>query len=203
MNAPLTASRPHGAGKRAHALRALAVLPCLLGALAAPPATAAAIDTAKSDIGFTLRTRWGQVLEGRFPHYKGEIAVLPDGRQQVRLELSTRDVEIVGNKTYTKLTRGRGFFDAEHFPTIEFVSEPFPARLMREGGALPGALRIRGMRRTETFEVEQAACPKPARECDVIARGSIDRNDYGVDRWRFALSGRVVFRLRVRTLPES
>lgn len=184
-------------------LRKMAAWSCLLGALFAAPAGAASIDTAKSEIGFTLRTRWGQVLDGRFPSYSGEIAVLPDGRHQVRLQLSARDVEITGNKTYTKLTRGRSFFDAEHFPTIEFVSEPYPASLTLEGGSLIGSLRIRGVRRNETFTVEQAACPRPARDCDVIAHGSIDRNDYGVDRWRFALSDRVVFRLRVRTLPEE
>jgi polyisoprenoid-binding protein YceI len=176
---------------------------CLLVALFSAVACAAMIDPAASSIGFTLKTRWGKTLVGTFPRYDGEIAALPDGRHQVRLSLSARDVEIAGSSTFTRLTRGDGFFDADRFPRVEYVSDPYHAALTRDGGRLGGELIIRGVRRREVFTIRPAVCERPGVECDVVASGSIDRNDYGVDRWGFALSSRVVFTLRVRTAPEG
>ena len=161
------------------------------------------IDPATSQIGFTLTTRWGQTLQGRFPHYEGEVAGIGDGRHQVRLRLSTHDVEIVGHSTYTRLTRGSGFFDAEHYPQVEFVSDAYPAALLRSGGRLTGTLNIRGIRRHEVFVVSPATCAQPARDCDVVATGTIDRADYGMGRWDFALSSEVRFNLRVRVRGED
>ena len=54
---------------------------CWLALLAAWPALAGKpveIDTAQSRIGFTLKTRWGQSLDGRFPQWRGEI--VPAGK---------------------------------------------------------------------------------------------------------------------------
>ena len=47
--------------------RWLALVLTALAALCALPAVATEIDPAHSRIGFTLKTRWGQALEGRFP----------------------------------------------------------------------------------------------------------------------------------------
>ena len=93
--------------------------------LAASLACATELDPVASQIGFTLRTRWGQSLQGRFPDARGEVAELADGRHQVRLQLSTRSVEILGHPSYTRLTRGDGFFDAERYPQVDFVSEAY------------------------------------------------------------------------------
>ena len=166
--------------------------------LAASLGCATELDPVASQIGFTLKTRWGQALHGRFPDARGEVAELADGRHQVRLQLSARSVEILGHPGYTRLTRGDGFFDAEQFPQVEFVSDAYTPALLRSGGALPGVLTIRDVRRREVFTISPATCTQPARECDVVASGSIRRADFGIDRWSFALSDKVVFSLRVR-----
>ena len=173
-------------------------LTVLLAAAVTATAWAASIDTGNSSIGFTLRTRWGQTLEGRFPVYSGEIVALDDGRKRVQLSLSARDIEIVDNRNYTRLTRGKGFFDAERFPEVTFVSDPYAASLTREGGTLGGMLSIRGVRRREQFAVAPAACDNPGEACDVVASGTVQRTHYGVDRWSFALSESVRFALRIR-----
>lgn len=186
-----------------------AVLVWLLTAvLAATTTTVAAtpskrIDPSVSQIGFTLTTRWGQTLQGRFPHYQGEVADAGDGRHEVRLRLSTRDVEIIGHPSYSRLTRGSGFFDAKHFPQVEFISDAYPPALLRSGGAMTGTLSIRGIRRHEVFVVSPATCEQPARDCDVVATGTIDRSNYGMGRWDFALSSEVRFNLRVRVRGED
>ncbi|MCD9032632.1 YceI family protein [Luteimonas sp. Y-2-2-4F] len=159
---------------------------------------AMSIDAEGSDAGFLLRTRWGQRLEGRFPVLSGEVRSLGGGRKQVRLDLSTRDVEIVGNPRYSRLTRGEAFFDAGRHPHVVFVSEPFDEGLVQAGGDLVGMLEIRGVQRREVFRIEPAACERPVLDCPVVAAGTVDRGDYAMDRWGFALGERVEFRLALR-----
>ncbi len=164
---------------------------------------ATGFDQQHTRIGFTLKTRWGQVLQGRFPQYSGEIEALPDGRYRARLRLDARAVEIVNHPKYTGFTRGEGFFEADRFPEVEFVSEPYAASLLRTGGKLAGELRIRDVRRRETFVIEPAECARPALDCDAIAAGTVRRSDYGVDRWVFAVSDLVRFQLRLRRHDET
>ena len=178
-------------------------LALLVLVLAGSSARAADIDPATSAIGFRLFTRWGQTLQGRFPDSGGVVEQLPDGRHQVRLRLSTRTVEIVGHSGYTRMARGRGFFDVADYPQIEFVSEPYPPELLQHGGALPGTLSIRDVQRREVFTIEPATCDAPARDCDVVGTGSIHRGDYGLGRWGFALADRVRFLLRVRVRGDA
>ena len=52
--------------------------------------------------------------------------------------------------------------------------------------------------RIETFAVAPATCARPGIDCDVVASGSVDRGDFGLDQWRLALTDTVSFDLRVR-----
>jgi polyisoprenoid-binding protein YceI len=174
------------------------LLLCAFAAATAPAAHATEIDQQHTRIGFTLKTRWGQVLRGQFPRYSGRIETLDDGRHRVHLRMSAKDVEIVGHANYTGMTRGRGFFEADRFPEVEFVSEPYASALIAQGGKLAGELTIRDVRRRETFVIEPGTCARPAYDCDVVANGSVRRTDYGVDRWTFAVSDHVRFTLRLR-----
>lgn len=161
------------------------------------------IDPVRSRFGFELRTRWGQRVSGAFPRYDGEVVRLPDGRQQVRIRLATADVVVAGSERYTALARGENFFDAQRYPMIEFVSEPHPRRLARDGGRLRGVLTLHGVRRHETFVLQPAGCADPGVGCDVVASGVVSRDDYGLDGWRFALANPVRFDLRLRLQDAS
>jgi len=170
----------------------------LLAACLGGACFAAEIDAAASSAGFTLQTRWGQALDGRFPTLRGQIDDLGDGRHRVRLLLMTGDVEIVGHPGYTRFARGRGFFDARRWPQVEFLSDPYGPELLRDGGELGGILGIRGRQQRGRFRIEPSGCDRPARACDVVASGSIQRDAYGMDRWRIAVRDEVRFRLRLR-----
>lgn len=163
---------------------------------------AAQVDPATSTVGFELRTRWGQVLQGRFRAVAGEVDSLPDGRRRVRLQLDTRGVEIAGHPGYTRFARGDGFFDVERWPTVEFVSDPYPISLLHDGGNLGGILTIRGIARHERFVVAPGGCDRPGIDCDVFAGGVIDRDEYGMDRWGIAIRDDVRFFLRLRLAGE-
>jgi len=166
------------------------------------PGSATSMDIERSEIGFSLRTRWGQQLVGRFGDWQGEIAVLADGRHQVRLALATDSVEIVGSRVYTRITRGPGVFDVKRFPQILFVSDPYPAALAREGGEMTGVLSIRGVQRRETFRIAASECERPAFDCDVTGTGDVRRSQYAMDRWDYALADQVRFSLRIRALDQ-
>jgi polyisoprenoid-binding protein YceI len=183
--------------------RAFATGACV--AFAALAACAQDFDHAHSRIGFELQTRWGQRLQGLFPDYDGNVEVLPDGRHRVRMALRTASVEIVGHPNYTNFSRGDGFFDAERYPEIRFVSDPYPVALLRSGGALHGELEMHGRRRRQAFTIAPAPvdCVRPAYDCDLQVEGSVRRGDYGIDAWQLAVRDRVRFVLRVRLGKEA
>lgn len=166
-------------------------------------ACAQQFDPLHSRVGFELHTRWGQTLQGHFPAYEGEVVQLDDGRRQVRLRLDAAQVEITGHPHYTRFARGKRFFDVERHPYIEFVSEAYPESLLHTGGALAGRLRILGVEREEVFVLQAATCARPGQDCDVVSRGTIDRDDYGLDGWKLALRDEVDFSLRVRVLASA
>jgi len=188
---------------RRPACRIRVALLALAATLLAATAQAAGIDPAASQIGFHLATRWGQALDGRFHTIRGAVDDMGGGRSRVRLILSTTDVEIVGHPGYTRFARGGGFFDAERWPLVEFISDPYPPELLRSGGALGGTLRMRGVQRREVFVVQPATCGRPGVDCDVVASGRVRRGDYGMRRWRVAVGDEVRFSLRMRMQAEA
>ena len=64
------------------AFRVPACLSLVALVLAAAPVRATGIDTAASQVGFQLTTRWGEVIDGRFPVFDGQVSRLPDGRHR-------------------------------------------------------------------------------------------------------------------------
>ncbi len=156
------------------------------------------LDTQRSQLGFEVRTRLGQRIEGRFPHFEGRIEVLSDGRHQVHLKMYTRSVEIPGKSRYTGWMRGEDFFDASRHPVVEFDSIPYPPEQVEQGGDIQGRLMLRGVSHPETLRVEKPECARPGYDCDVVSRGTVLRGRYGMDSWQLALSDRVTFVLRAR-----
>lgn len=179
----------------------------LLSAGSAPAAAQQVLGTFDPEhtrFGFELRTRWGQRVTGTFPGYDGEVLVLPDGRHQVRIRLDTSQVEVAGSTRYTDMARGEGFFDAQRFPLIEFVSDPHHPELAHDGGRLRGRLSMHGTQRVETFSLAPSECARPGLGCDVRASGSVSRDAYGLDGWKLVLGDRVRFDMQVRLLaPEG
>lgn len=160
-------------------------------------------DPAHTRFGFELRTRWGQRVAGEFPRYEGEVTRLSDGRHRVRIVLHTAGVVVNDSERYTAVARGPSFFDAANFPFIEFTSDPHPESLIHTGGRMRGRLSMHGVSRVETFYLSPPECSTPGKDCDVVASGSISRDDYGLDGWHFALVDRVRFSLRVRVLETA
>lgn len=157
-----------------------------------------ALDQARSAFSFALHTRWGTSIDGRFAQFEGGVETMPDGRRRVRVRLAAGAVEVDGPARYTRVARGPELFDAAQYPWIEFVSTPYEARLPIEGGELVGQLSMHGISREERFVVAPSRCLHPGVDCDVHAQGSVSREAYGLEGWRWLLGDRVQFLMRVR-----
>ena len=73
---------------------AMAGLAMLVGTVQASSLQRAGIiDARESWAGFSLRTRWGQTLDGHFPDMRGEILAVAGERRQVRVTLSTKGLK--------------------------------------------------------------------------------------------------------------
>lgn len=201
-------SKPHWL---AWGLLAALAWPVAAQSLAPPPqprpaangADTIGFDATHTRFGFELRTRWGQRVQGWFPSHDGALLKLSDGRNQVRIRLETGSVEIEDSERWAEIARGERFFDSARYPLIEFVSEPHLPALAHDGGRLRGKLTMHGVSRIETFIVAPATCARPGVDCDVVASGSVDRDQYGLDGWKLALTDTVRFNMRVRLRDEA
>jgi polyisoprenoid-binding protein YceI len=96
------------------------------------------------------------------------------------------------------------FFDAEHFPQIQFVSDSFSLTRLKSGGVVDGTLTIRGVTRRARFELAESECPEAiAQTCPVQASGTIRRSDFGMRSRRGALSDKVQLDFSVYVLPGT
>lgn len=174
------------------------VLLCLL-----PLAAAAQFDAQHTRFEFQVRARWGQRITGEYPRYDGRILVQEDGRHRVQVVLDAGAVQVARSERFTAIARGPRFFDAARYPQIRFESVPYDPQLLVHGGALHGTLTLHGVSRPETFRLEPATCARPARDCDVVASGRVQRGDYGITGLPLLLSQRVEFHLRVRLRGDA
>lgn len=184
---------------RGRAWLSCALLPFVALASAQEPAPPSLLfDTARSDLGFEVSTRFGQHLNGDFPRYEGHVEHLPDGRRRVYLRVATSEARIPGRPRYTSWMRSASFFDTERHPWMEFVSDPYPPELLREGGPLDGTLTLRGVSHRERLQVAPSPCDRPGHDCDILVRGGIERSHYGMREWQVALADEVQLTVRVR-----
>lgn len=165
------------------------------------PSTTAArwtIDGARSQAQFRIRLLGVVPMSGEFQHLRGTIAFDADGGDaRVNARLSSADIRMV-NPAHAAWARSAEFFDADRHPVIQFRSRPIPQRVLREGGAIDGALTLRGVTRDVRLKVERGGCdPAQARECEIAVYGQVRRTDFGMAARRATVGDWVSLRLRI------
>lgn len=156
------------------------------------------IDGERSFARFELDLPLGRVINGRFPAMKAEWQPQAGDQWRVAVWLPTDDVEIPDRPQYTRIMRGKMFFDSVHHPRILFQSDAFDASLLAKGGALPGVMEIRGVRRRELLELAPTACRPPVpRLCVIEVRGEVSRSQFGMNSLKGVVGDAVKFNLRV------
>jgi polyisoprenoid-binding protein YceI len=172
-------------------------------AVSAPPEVMT-FDSARSFAEFQVHVMWLFPVHGRFGTLQGTISIdrlHATAKVDARIDVNDVHMRSTGNEAWV---RSAEFFDAEHFPQIQFVSESFPLALLKSGGTVNGVLTIRGTTRRARFELAESDCPDAiARTCPVEAAGTLRRSDFGMRSRRGALSDKVQLDLSVYVLPAA
>jgi polyisoprenoid-binding protein YceI len=190
-----------------HALRIRLCLLCLaLNCCAAhaqaPRHEILQLDAARSQAGFTVKVLWLIGVTGEFGAVRGSLDIdrfRGTARVDARIEANSLSMRSAHNAKWAKSAE---FFDAEHYPQIDFASDDFPLVRLRTGGMLDGTLTLRGMVKPARFRILPSDCAEPlAGACAVQAEGSIERSDFGMHSRRGALADKVALHLRIFVLP--
>ncbi|QWT19738.1 YceI family protein [Bacillus sp. NP157] len=170
---------------------------CLLAIalfLSAAPLRAAdlRIDALHSRAEFSVRLLWVTSVTGRFEGIRGDLSIDPaTDTAVVNADIDTARIEMESARL-RRWVLAPEFFDAEHYPSIHFVSRPTAVALLSHGGDVEGDLTIRGVTRPVTFRLLANRCPHDAMAgCVLQLQGIIDRTDFGMTGRRGALSDRV------------
>ena len=140
-----------------------------------------ALDTAHSEIGFTVRHLMTKV-RGTFQEYAGEIVVKDS------LEESTANVTVELGSVHTRSEQRDGhlrsgdFFDAENSPKMTFTSTAFKPE--GDDYVLAGELTIKDVTKPIELAVEFLGVDQNAYGQTIIgfeASASISRKDWGID----------------------
>lgn len=159
-------------------------------------------DSARSHAAFEVKVLFLIGLHGEFGSVRGSLNVdRKDGTASVDALIDTNTLRM-RSRRYENWTKSAEFFDAEHFPQIQFVSDPFPLARFADGGEIGGVLTIRGASERATFELAPAVCTAPlAGACAVEATGSIRRSDFGMRSRRSTLSDKIDLSLAILVRP--
>lgn len=159
-------------------------------------------DLAQSRAEFSVRVMWLIPVHGRFTSVHGTISVdsfRSSARVEALIDVADVHMRTRGDEAWVKSAE---FFDAQHFPQIQFVSEPFALSRLEKGGEVAGVLTIRGVARAARFELQPAGCKGAiGNDCPVEAEGVIRRSEFGMRSRRGALSDKVDLSFSIRVVP--
>jgi len=143
------------------------------------------IDSASSNLGFSLRHIVVSEIQGRFGSWGGQMIFDPEDvdRSLIRVWIDVASID-TGSAERDAHLRSPEFLDVERFARAEFTSSGVTIR--RDGEALlSGRLRLRGISRNLELEVATEriwtdASKRP--RASYLVHGTIDRQAFGL-RW--------------------
>ena len=171
------------------------------------PATAAEnvllrLDPIRSQASFKVSLRVPIPAEGRFKTLRGELRQLTDFRQSVHVELDARELEMSGPAWVQRVTHSPQFLDSAEHPIIVYRSDPFSSQVLISGGDIRGTLEIRGIAGAVVFSISPSTCRQPGHACPILARGRLNRHDFGMSAYRWGLRDEVQFAFQLKFLDE-
>lgn len=138
------------------------------------------LDSTRSRVGFTARIIWLIRASGHFGGVHGSVR-LDRFRNQIRVDARIdANAVSMGNRLYEDWVKSPEFFDVAQYPRIEFSSDAIPRVRLRDGGALPGALTLRGIQHRVQFTLQPSPCDRPGRDCPIEVSGVIQRSAFAM-----------------------
>ncbi len=173
-------------------LALLFALACTCARADPPRVQTLALDSARSRVDFEVKVLWLVGVHGRFNRVQGTLAIDHfRNSATVDARIDTNSVSM-RNKGHEDWVKSPEFFDAQHYPTIEFVSEAIPLRRLQSGGEIEGMLTLRGITKKVRLELEAPDCPATSGDnCPVEASGTIRRSEFGMRSRHGTLSDKV------------
>lgn len=153
-------------------------------ATTAPTAVAYTIDTAHSSVGFKIRHFMIAYVRGGFSGITGDVIFDPSNpandKINATIDVTTLHTHDVKRDAHVK---GADFLDAEHHPTMTFVSKKVVADGKNEW-KVTGDLTLRGVTKEVTLDVESAGVeakdPWGNLRTGASAETTIKRGDFGL-----------------------
>ena len=147
------------------------------------------IDTAHSQITFTVRHMVFAKVRGRFGKWAGTLQLDPQdlGRSRVEVTIDAASID-TSDATRDGHLKSPDFFDAARFPELKFTSRSVETR-GPDKARITGDLTLHGVTREVALDAEVAGRGKDPWGNDRIgfsATGSLDRTDFGL-QWNQAL----------------
>jgi polyisoprenoid-binding protein YceI len=190
--------------KRVSLLALLLLLPLPLWAAAGQAAYH--IQSDSSQAVFRVRLLWLENVSGHFTRIDGDVAPGPlSGSWVVNATIPVDSVTMPSSRM-RKWLLAPSFFDAEHHPTIQFVSDPIALTELDRGGTLSGNLTLRGVTAPIHFAMEPehcAAMQDVTAPCRIQLRGSLRRSTFGMTSDRLAISDSVDLNLSITLQRET
>ena len=164
------------------------------------------IDTTHSGINFSIRHMVVSKVRGRFAKYSGKVELDDEDLTRSIVEATIDAASIdTGTQQRDDHLRSADFFEVEKFPELRFRSTRID-KLDDEHYRLIGELTIRDVKREVALEVEyggRATDPWGNQRIGFIAKGSVDRKDFGL-KWNQVLeAGGVIARERSGLCPMA
>ncbi|MDQ0429625.1 polyisoprenoid-binding protein YceI [Planomicrobium stackebrandtii] len=146
------------------------------------------VDTAHSEIGFSVKHMMISKVKGSFTSYEAVVEANEENLQGALIDFKIDVASINTNNTdRDNHLRSADFFDAEQFPYITFKAND----IVKNDGEyeLTGDLTMKGVTRPATFEVEYGGKGTNPWGVEVVAfnvEGKVNRKDFGLT-WNQAL----------------
>ncbi|WP_274364343.1 YceI family protein [Paenibacillus thermotolerans] len=147
------------------------------------------VDASHSSIDFTIKHMMIAKVKGTFHTFDAQVSADPEDLTSASIKFSV-DVASIDTRNADRDAhlKSADFFDAENHPKMEFVSNG--VRKTGDGEyEVTGSLTIRGVTRTETFNVTYEGSGKDPwgnEKVGFSGSGKINRSDYGLT-WNAAL----------------
>ncbi|MGC1550325.1 MAG: YceI family protein [Rhodanobacter sp.] len=157
------------------------------------------IDSAHSQAAFGVHLFWIHEISGRFTQITGLMRAGPAPATVIVDATITVDSVAVDSQITRRWLLSREFFDATRYPTVRFISDPFPLSALDSGGDLPGLLNLRGITAPVHFTLKPMYCPPTVSPsiCRVVLSGHLQRSDFGMISHRAAVSDQVELKLDI------
>jgi polyisoprenoid-binding protein YceI len=141
------------------------------------------IDAAHSGINFSIRHMVVSKVRGRFASYSGVAKIDDDDitRSAVEVTIEASSID-TGTPQRDEHLKSADFFDVEKFPQLRFRSDRIE-KIEDDRYRVTGALTIRDVTREVSLDVEyggRARDPWGNQRIGFVAKGAIDRKDYGL-----------------------